>query len=129
MNFVSRAPARAWQTFPARKATTDEKTNKQKAEKMAAGVYRIEFGMVGRSGERVNVCKTSAREWAEDEYARMGWGRARANGLGTSTREWAGDEYAQMARAECARMGWGRVRVNSFIARARGWHARHARNG
>ncbi len=54
---------------------------------MAGGVYRIEFGKVGRSGERVNVCKTSARKWAEDEYARMGRGRVRANGLGTSARE------------------------------------------
>ncbi len=61
--------------------------NKQKAEKIAGGVYRIEFGMVGRSGERVNICKTSAHEWAGDEYARMGWGRVRANGLGTSARE------------------------------------------
>ncbi len=89
MNFVSRAPAHA--SFPARKAerTEKKKKNKEKAETMAGGVYRIEFGKVGRSGERVNVwpCKTSARKWAEDEYARMGWGRVRANGLGTSARE------------------------------------------
>ncbi len=88
---------------------------------MAGGVYRIEFGKVARSGERVNVCKTSARKWAGDEYAQMGWGRVGANGLETSAREWPGDE--------CARIGWGRVRVNNLIARARGWHARRARNG
>ncbi len=82
--------------IPSTESRKDEKkTNKEKAETMAGGVYRIEFGKVGRSGERVNVCKTSARKWAEDEYARMGRGRGarmgrgrvRANGLGTSARE------------------------------------------
>ncbi len=72
-----------------------KKTNKEKAETMAGGVYRIEFGKVGRSGERLalvrrvraNGLRTSTREWAGDEYARMGRGRVRANGLGTSARE------------------------------------------